>query len=110
MIYYKADINKKIIMFTHSEKSASDYNLTSTCSDDGLEESWDGSFYLKGYAPQKPKEVSIKEQIEEIEKGITDRNVRNALLGDEYALNKMRAVESEIAELRKQLESDGGQQ
>lgn len=73
-----------------------------------VEQSYEGRWYLEGYAPQKPeptpKEI-IQAQIDELEAQITDRNVRGAILGDEYALNKLQTIEAQIAELRKQSEA-----
>lgn len=70
-----------------------------------VEESYTGEWYVNGYAPAKPHNIEIKERIDELETSITERNIRSAILGDEYASNKLRAIEQEIAELRKQLES-----
>lgn len=71
-----------------------------------VEQSWDNKWYLAGYAPQKPHNQTILEQIEQLESTITDRNFRSALLGDEFAINKINDIEAQIAELRNQL--DGG--
>ena len=75
---------------------------------DWVEQAYTGQWYLEGYAPQKPqptpKEI-IQAQIDELEAQVTDRNVRGAILGDEYALNKLQTIEAQIAELRKQLEA-----
>lgn len=68
-----------------------------------VEESWDGTWYLVGYSPEKPA-PTIQEQIEALEAQITDRNIRASILGDEFAINKITQIESQIAELRKQLE------
>ena len=46
---------------------------------------------------------TVQEQIEALERTITARNIREAIQGDEYALNKIAQVEAQIAELRKQL-------
>ena len=73
-----------------------------------VEKSYDGNWYLAGYAPSKSHEQEIKEQILELEASITDRNMRGAILGDEYAINKVRTVEGEIALLREQLVQNGG--
>lgn len=74
---------------------------------DEAEQSYTGQWYLKGYAPAKPeptpKEI-IQAQIDELEAQITDRNVRGAILGDDFALNKLQTIEAQIAELRKRLE------
>lgn len=52
-------------------------------------------------APYVP---TVQEQIVALENSITARNLRAAIQGDEYALNKIAEVEAEIAELRKQIE------
>lgn len=67
-----------------------------------VEQAYNGGWYLKGYAPVKP-ERTIQEQIETLEKSITARNIRSAIQGDTYALNKLQQVEAQIEELRKQL-------
>lgn len=46
---------------------------------------------------------TVQEQIEILENTITARNLRAAIQGDEYALNKIAEVEAQIAELRKDL-------
>lgn len=71
-----------------------------------VEQAYNGLWYLKGYAPIKPEPTpreKVVSQIESLEKSITDRNIRAALLGDEYALNKITEIEAQIEELRKQL-------
>lgn len=67
-----------------------------------VEQAYNGAWYLKGYVPAKP-EPTVQEQIEILENTITARNIRAAIQGDEYALNKIAEVESQIAELRKDL-------
>lgn len=54
------------------------------------------------YISKKEKEQAQK-QIELLETTITARNLRAALQGDEFALNKIAEVEAQIEELRKQL-------
>lgn len=54
------------------------------------------------YIAKKTKEQAQK-QIELLEATITARNLRAALQGDEFALNKIAEVEEQIEELRKQL-------
>ena len=51
-------------------------------------------------APYVP---TIQDQIVALENSITARNIRAAIQGDEFALNKIAEVESQIAELRKDL-------
>jgi len=104
MIYYNADENHKVLMFTKSAQSAEDYHLTETCEDDGIEKAWDGSWYIKGYAPEKPHNKIILEQIKTLEDELTPRNIRSAFLGDEYAIAIIQNIEARITELRKQLE------
>lgn len=60
-----------------------------------------GQYYLEGRRPEEVK--TIQEQITELEDSITKRNLRCAMLGDEVALAKIRQVEEQIDELRKQL-------
>jgi predicted S18 family serine protease len=67
-----------------------------------VEQAYNGVWYLSGYAPGKP-EPTIQEQIQALEDSITKRNLRAALLGDEYAINKIKDIEQQIEELRKQL-------
>lgn len=69
-----------------------------------VEQSYIGEWYVKGFAPQKTTEQEMQERIIELEKSITERNIRSAFLGDEYAINKIKQVEAEIAELRRKLE------
>lgn len=45
----------------------------------------------------------IKQEIEEEENKITKRNLRNAIQGDNYALNKIAEVENNIFALREKL-------
>ena len=68
-----------------------------------VEQAYTGNWYAKGYAPEKPHNEVILEQIKELEIQITDRNLRGAILGVEFALNKITEIEEQIAELRKQL-------
>lgn len=51
----------------------------------------------------EPYVPTIQEQIVALENTITARNIRNAIQGDEFALNKINTVEAQIEELRKQL-------
>lgn len=69
-----------------------------------VEQAYNGGWYLTGYAPQKPHHDVIMEQIRALEMTITDRNIRSAIQGDEFALNKINEVEAQIEELRKQLD------
>lgn len=69
-----------------------------------VEKSYTGSWYLSGHAPQKPQREVILGQIEELEKSITERNMRGAILGDSFAINKITETEAQIAQLRTQLE------
>ena len=69
-----------------------------------VEKAYNGSWYIVGYAPQKPQREAILEQIEALEKTITDRNIRGAVIGDSFAINKINEIESQISQLRQQLE------
>lgn len=75
-----------------------------------VEQSYEGRWYLKGYAPAEPvptHEEIVKEQIVDLERQITDRNIRGAILGDEFALSKIQNIEAQIEELRRELEESG---
>ena len=74
-----------------------------------VEQAYNGAWYLKGYAPQRP-EPTPQEQIRSLESQITDRNIRCALLGDQYAIDKINEIEGLIAELREKIPVRGGEQ
>lgn len=74
-----------------------------------VEQAYNGAWYLKGYAPQRP-EPTPQEQIRSLESQITDRNIRCALLGDQYAIDKINEIEGIIAELREKIPVQGGEQ
>lgn len=72
-----------------------------------VEQAYTGIWYVKGYAPIKPEpthEEIIKQQILDLESQITSRNLRGAIFGDEFAINKIQEIEEQIDALRKQLE------
>ena len=62
----------------------------------------DGEYVVVANIPHVP---TIEEQIIALEQQVTDRNVRGAILGDEFAINKLTQIEADIAELRRQLEN-----
>ena len=68
-----------------------------------VEQAYNGQWYLKGYTPEEPQKDKIQKQIAELESQQTSRLLRNASLGEEYAVNKLREIENAITELRKQL-------
>lgn len=73
-----------------------------------VEQAYNGAWYLKGYAPQKP-EPTPQEQIQSLEAQITARNIRGALLGDQYAIDKITEIENLIANLREKIPVQGGE-
>ena len=74
-----------------------------------VEQAYNGSWYLQGYAPQKP-EPTVQEQIRSLEEQITDRNIRGALLGDQFAIDKITEIENLIANLREKIPVQGGEE
>lgn len=78
-------------------------------SDMEVEQAYNGAWYLKGYAPQKP-EPTPQEQIQSLEAQITARNIRGALLGDQYAIDKITEIENLIANLREKIPVQGGEE
>ena len=79
------------------------------CNENGYHIEDDGEYYKVVINPPLP-EPTIQQQIETLEAQITDRNIRSAIMGDEYALNKMAEIEAQIAELRKQLDNQNNLQ
>ena len=77
------------------------------CNENGYHIEEDESYYKTAPNPLPPepsREEVIKKQISELEQQITNRNVRGAILGDEFALNKLQTIEAQIEKLRRQLE------
>lgn len=62
---------------------------------------WGTDYILKADYEREKEAAEKQEQIEDLERQITARNIRGAILGDEYALNKVQEIEAQIAELRK---------
>ena len=105
MIYYKANEEHKVLMHTNSAEMANYYRLTETCADDGLETAWDGSVWLKGYAPERP-EPSLEERVAKLEAdtGMV-RWAREGILAEgstysDYAKAKAQEIEDLAQELR----------
>lgn len=73
------------------------------CNQNGYHIEEYGDYYKVVINPPAP-EPTIQQRIEVLEAQITDRNIRSAIMGDEYALNKIAEIEAQIAELRNQLE------
>lgn len=67
-------------------------------------EAWGYTEEEKEYREYQNK---ILGKILELEGQITPRNLRNAIQGDEYAINKINEIEAEIELLRAQLETGG---
>ena len=115
MIWYKATEEKKVLMHTHSEEMAVDYNLIETCEDDGLETAWDGSIWVKGYAPAEPEEEIKKRekqaliaQLDAIDlKTIRALRAMSAGTGTEADKKKLEDLEEQAAEIRQQLKELG---
>ena len=74
------------------------------CNQNGIYHIEDDGIYYKVVINPPAPEPTIQQRIEALEDQITDRNVRAAILGDEFAINKITQIEAEIAELRRQLE------
>ena len=74
-----------------------------------VEQAYNGAWYVQGYAPQKP-EPTVQEQIRSLEAQITDRNVRCAILGDQFAIDKITEIENLISNLREKIPVQGGEE
>ena len=89
------------------QRQAEYIKVAEWCNSNGFHIEEHGEYYIVVINPPMP-EPTIQQQIEALEGRITERNLRSALLGDSYAKHKIEVIESQIAELRKQLE--GGAQ
>ena len=77
--------------------------VASWCNENGYHIEDDGTYYKVVINAPAP-EPTIQQRIEALEEQITDRNIRAAIIGDEFAINKITQIEAQIEELRKQLE------
>lgn len=69
--------------------------------DDGVGIGWAYAGGAFTAPPQKqPEPPTTDEQIAALEASITPRNLRGAALGDQFAIDKIQAVEDEIQALR----------
>lgn len=102
MIKYAKVINEETKECQVGLGTNTEYYTKLGMTEQDVEQAYNGSWYLQGYAPAKPA-TTIQEQIEALENTITARNIRSAIQGDEYALNKIAEVEAQIEELRHQL-------
>lgn len=105
MIYFKTDENKKVLISTKSQKYASFLGLTEFCEEKELEQAYNGEWYVKGYAPNKP-EPTLEEQVAKLEQtyGMT-RWQREGILAEgslysDYTKAKAQEIEELAAELR----------
>lgn len=92
-------IGKKLYKGQYTSKEYADTAVWCNANNAHLEDK--GAYYeVVENAPYVP---TIQDQIIALENTITARNIRSAIQGDEYALDKIAEVESQIEELRKQL-------
>lgn len=111
MIYYNLNKEHKVLMYTNSAEMAKAYKLTETCTDDGLETAWDGSVWVKGYAPKEPKEEKKAKRKEELikELDVLDLKCIRALraiqagVGTEEDTVKLVELEQQAKEIRTEL-------
>ena len=102
MILYSKVINEETKECQVGLGTNTEYYTKLGMTEQDVEQAYNGSWYLQGYAPAKP-EPTLQEQIVALENTITARNIRSAIQGDEYALNKINEIETQIEELRKLL-------
>tara|TARA_R110000765_G_scaffold163910_3_gene268955 strand:+ start:4623 stop:4919 length:297 start_codon:yes stop_codon:yes gene_type:complete len=92
-------LDNKVIEVTNSDPVGRFHNsLAWVLCGEGVSCGWvyaDGEISEPG--PYKP---TIAEQIAALEASITPRNLRSAALGDQFAIDKIQAVEDEIKALR----------
>ena len=92
-------IGKKLYKGQYTNKEYADTAVWCNTNNAHIEDK--GAYYE--VVANKPYEPTIQEQIEILENTITARNIRSAIQGDEFALNKIAKIETQIEELRKKL-------
>lgn len=65
-----------------------------------VEQGYDGKWYQLGFTPIESKSEKSLKQIIELENSIQPRWLRSAMLGDEFAINKLKEIENAISILR----------
>lgn len=100
-------INWKLLKTELDSNLKQYFDCSNWCNQNGYHIVDDGKYYVTVKNAPSP-EPTIQQQIEALEASITSRNIRNAILGDEYAINRVREIEAEIAVLREQLVQNGG--
>jgi len=92
-------IGKKLYKGQYTSKEYADTAVWCNSHNAHIEDK--GEYYeVVENAPYVP---TVQDQIIALENTVTPRNIRAALQGDEFALEKISEVEMQIAELRKQL-------
>ena len=104
MIKYAKVINNETKECEVGLGTNTQFYISQGMTEQDVELAYTGNWYLAGYAPQKSHNDEIKDQIEALEKQITERNMRGAILGDQFALTKISEIEAQIADLRRRLE------
>lgn len=92
-------IGKKLYKGQYSNKEYADTAVWCNANNAHIEDKGE-YFEVVENAPYVP---TVQDQIVALENSITARNIRAAIQGDDFALNKIAQVEAQIAELRQQL-------
>lgn len=92
-------IGKKLYKGQFTNKEYADTAVWCNANNAHLEDKGE-YFEVVENAPYIP---TVQDQINTLENSITARNLRAAIQGDKFALNKLAEIEAQIAELRKQL-------
>lgn len=111
MIFYKEDEQHRVLMHTSSFKTAQDYGLELSCEDDGLEKAWDGSLWVKGYAPEEPEEhkkqvikQSLIEQINSLDlKAIRPLRALSSGVGTNEDKEMLESIEEQAEIIRQKI-------
>lgn len=103
MIKYAKVINAKTKLCDVGVGTNIEYYKKIGMKEQDVEQAYNGQWYIAGCAPQEPQSDIIKKQITELESQQTSRLLRNASLGEEYAVNKLKEIEDKISTLREQL-------
>lgn len=105
MIFYDKDSKNKITTMTKSESMSDLLHLPFKCEDDGIEQAYDGQWYVKGYAPKDPVS-DLEKQLQKLEKEYNmPRVIREGILSNpksysEFNVNRAKDLEELAKKIR----------
>lgn len=62
-----------------------------------VEQAWDGFWYLSGYAPQKPREITIREEIDQLKTELAEMDYKQfKYLRGEFTAEEWEVIKADI--------------